>query len=328
MPAQIGAAGGRSSNDVFGVNAPTNGYGKVWFSMYKDLPPLTWLRAFEVSARRLSFTAAAQELNLTQAAVSKHVKALELRLQHQLFIRHPRSLELTKWAEAYLPKVQDALDRLATSTREVFGRPRDEVLTLRCAVSFAVNWLAPRLPRFLSLRPSTRLRILSSVWADPFDAGAFDLDIQYGTGTFADAISHRLTQETITPLCTPAMAQGLRTPDDLAGQCLLHVQGYQEGWGTWLATAKAGRVDPGQGIQTDTSLTAYALACAGAGVAVGRCSLAHPYLASGALVAPFELDVAIEEGFFVLQPIAKSAHRDAAAFVDWLLAEAGQTDRP
>jgi LysR family transcriptional regulator, glycine cleavage system transcriptional activator len=290
--------------------------------MYRDLPPLTWLRAFEVSARLLSFTAAAHELHLTQAAVSKHVKSLEHRLQHALFIRHPRSLEPTKWAEAYLPKVQDALERLASGTREVFGRPQDDVLTIRCAVSFAVNWLSPRLPRFLLGHPAIRLRILSSVWADPFDADAFDLDIQYGTGTFAHAKSHRLTRETILPLCTPDLATRLQTPDDLAGQRLLHVQGYQEGWGTWLAAAGATRVDPGQGIQTDTSLTAYALACEGAGVALGRGSLAEPYRQSRRLVAPFDLEVPITEGFYLLEPATKNPRRDVRPFVDWLVQEA------
>jgi LysR family glycine cleavage system transcriptional activator len=294
--------------------------------MYRDLPPLTWLRAFEVSARLLGFTAAAQELHLTQAAVSKHVRSLELRLQRQLFIRHPRSLELTKWGEAYLPKVQDALQRLATGTREVFGHPQDDVLTIRCAVSFAVNWLAPRLPRFLALHPSTRLRILSSVWADPFDAEAYDLDIQYGTGSFPDAKSHRLTREVITPLCTPDMASRLVRPDDLAEHCLLHVQGYQQGWGTWLAAAKADRVDPGQGIQTDTSLTAYALACEGAGVALGRRSLSGPYRKDGRLVAPFDLEVPISEGFFLLEPATANAQSDIRPFVAWLVNVAGDED--
>ncbi|MES2145050.1 MAG: LysR substrate-binding domain-containing protein [Pseudomonadota bacterium] len=294
--------------------------------MYRDLPPLTWLRAFEVSARRLSFTAAAHELHLTQAAVSKHVKSLELRLQHQLFIRHPRSLELTRWAEAYLPKVQDALDRLAQGTREVFGRPPDEVLTIRCAVSFAVSWLSPRLPRFLAAHPSCRLRILSSVWADPFDAAAFDLDIQYGTGTFPDAKSHRLTQETITPLCASGLAGQLRVPDDLARQRLLHVQGYLDGWATWLAAANAPGVDPGQGVQTDTSLIAYALASAGAGVVLGRRSLAASYRQGGVLVAPFDHEVAIAEGFFLLEPVARATHLDAATFVQWLVEESATTN--
>jgi LysR family transcriptional regulator, glycine cleavage system transcriptional activator len=290
--------------------------------MYRDLPPLTWLRAFEVSARLLSFTAAAHELHLTQAAISKHVKSLEHRLRHQLFIRHPRSLELTKWGEAYLPKVQDSLERLAIGTREVFGRPQDDVLTIRCAVSFAVNWLTPRLPRFLEQHPKVRMRILSSVWADPFDAEAFDLDIQYGTGNFPDANSHRLTHEVITPLCAPGLASGLTSPDDLADHPLLHVQGYQEGWGTWLAAAGATGVDPGQGIQTDTSLTAYALACEGAGIALGRRSLETPYRESGRLVAPFDLTVPISEGFFLLEPLTANPQYDITPFVGWLLAEA------
>ncbi len=293
--------------------------------MYRSLPPLTWLRAFEVSARLLSFTAAAHELNLTQAAVSKHVKSLELRFQRQLFVRHPRSLELTRWGEAYLPKVQDALERLSAGTREVFGRPQDDLLTIRCAVSFAVNWLSPRLPRFLAQFPSHRLRILSSVWADPFDADAFDLDIQYGTGIFPDAKCYRLTREVITPLCTPELASRLRAPDDLADHRLLHVQGYQEGWGSWLAAARATRVDPGQGIQTDTSLTAYALACEGVGVALGRRSLEGPYRANGRLVAPFGLEVPISEGFFLLEPNAPKVPNEITPFVDWLVKEAART---
>lgn len=292
--------------------------------VYRDLPPLTWLRAFEAAARLLSFTAAANELHLTQAAVSKHVKALEARLRQPLFIRHPRSLELTKWAEAYLPKVQDALERLSAGTREVFGRPGGAgVLTIRCAVSFAANWLAPRLPRWTAAHPGAQLRILSSVWADAFDASACDLDIQYGTGDFPDATCRRLTREALSPLCAPELAAALAHPGDLARCNLVHVQGYQDGWGTWLSAAGARGVDPGQGIHTDTSLTAYALAEAGAGVALGRDSMTAPYLASGRLVMPFALSVPVEEGFFVLEPNVANPHPLARRCADWLVAEAG-----
>jgi LysR family glycine cleavage system transcriptional activator len=293
--------------------------------IYRDLPPLTWLRAFEAAARRLSFTAAAQELHLTQAAVSKHVKSLEARLRQPLFIRHPRSLELTRWAEAYLPKVQDALERLSSGTREVFGRPGGaEVLTLHCAVSFAANWLAPRLPQWLAAHPGTPLRILSSVWADPVDATNCDLAIQYGTGVFGDATAHRLTRERLTPLCTPALAARLSHPDDLAGQRLIHVQGYQDGWGTWATAAGAHQIDPGQGIQTDTTVTALALAVAGAGVALGRDSMTAPYLAAGTLVAPFTLSVPVEEGFFLINPKRSTpAHPSAECFAAWAITTAG-----
>lgn len=286
-----------------------------------ELPPLTWLRAFEAAARTMSFTQAAAELHVTQAAISKHVRSLELHLQQALFVRRPRSLELTKSGAAYLPKVQDALDRLAIGTREVFGRRKNRALTLRCAVSFAVNWLSPRLTGFLEANPQVSLRVISSVWNDSFDKDLFDLDIQYGTGDWPGFVSHRLTWETITPLCAPNLA--ISKPDDLARHRLLHVLGYQQGWGIWLNAAGAKGVDPGQGVQLDTSLTALAMAAAGAGVALGRSSLANHDLESGRLIAPFDLAVPIDEAFYLLEPKTSNAHPDAALLVKWLRAEVG-----
>ena len=297
-------------------------------ALRSHLPPLTWLRAFEAAARTLSFTTAAGELNVTQAAVSKHVKSLEQHLRHQLFIRRPRGLELTKSGAAYLPKVQDALDRLAIGTREGFGLRRTESLTLRCAVSFAVNWLAPRLPHFLERHPDTSIRIISSIWTDGFDEAAFDLDIQYGNGSWPGITSHRLTWHRIPPLCTPDLPGRLplASPDDLGRHRLLHVLGYQEGWGTWLKAAGATRVDAGQGLQLDTSLAAFELAAQGAGVALGRTSLAARDRASGRLIAPFELEVPIHEAFHLLEPASGPPHPDAARFVGWLL-EVAEVDR-
>jgi LysR family glycine cleavage system transcriptional activator len=296
--------------------------------MQLDLPPLIWLRAFEAAARHLSFTDAAKELNLTQAAISKHVKSLELSLRHQLFIRHPRSLQLTKTGEAYLPKVRDAFERLAIGTREVFGGRRAKELTVRCAVSFAVNWLAPRLPEFLDRNPDKNIRIISSVWNDAFDTDVFDLDIQYGTGGWSNVRSHRLTWETITPLCAPGLVdkRPLKRPDDLREHRLLHVLGYQEGWGIWLNAAKAKTVDPGQGLQLDTSLTAFEIAAQGGGVALGRLSVANRERRSGRLFAPFDLEVPIDEAFHLLEPLGRDLHPDAALFADWLL-EAAARDR-
>jgi LysR family transcriptional regulator, glycine cleavage system transcriptional activator len=287
--------------------------------MRTELPPLVWLRAFEASARHLSFTDAAQELGLTQAAVSKHIKSLELNLRHQLFIRRTRSLELTQLGEAYVPKVRDAFERLTIGTREVFGGRRTKELTLRCAVSFAVNWLAPRLPQFLDQHPGKNIRIISSVWADAFDADVYDVDIQYGTGDWNGVRSHQLTWETITPLCAPLMAGQIKTPDDLKSQRLLHVLGYQEGWGTWLRAAGARSVNPGQGLQFDTSLTAFEVAAQGGGIALGRRSLAKRERTSGRLVAPFNLEVPINEAFYLLEPVGRNIHPDAASFISWIV---------
>jgi LysR family transcriptional regulator, glycine cleavage system transcriptional activator len=289
-----------------------------------DLPPLLWLRAFEAAARHLSFTDAAIELNLTQAAVSKHVKSLELHLRQPLFIRGARSLQISKTGEAYLPKVRDAFERLSIGTREVFGGQRTQELTLRCAVSFAVDWVAPRLPEFLKRHPGTQIKVISSIWNAEAGPDVYDLDIQYGTGKWRDMQSHRLSWETITPLCTPSMARELRRPDDLQSQRLLHVIGYQEGWGTWLQAAGAKAVDPGQGLKFDTSLMAFALASEGGGVALGRHSLSNSARATGRLVAPFDLSVPIDEAFYLLQPAQNHTHPDASLFVEWITDAAAQ----
>lgn len=292
--------------------------------MFADLPPLTWIRAFEASARTLSFTDAAAELHLTQAAVSKHVKSLELRLNQKLFIRGTRSLELTKSGAAYLPKVQDALGRLASGTREVFGQRRSTALTLRCAVAFSVNWLAPRLPAFLTQHPRLDVRIVTTVWNNAFDTDAFDLDIVYGNGDWPGTISHRLTREALTPLCTPDLINSgqLSSPEDLRNHRLIHVLGYQDGWGVWLNAAGALSVDAGTGIKVDNSLTAMELTAQGLGVALGRTSLKESHCANGRLIAPFDLSVPIDEAFYLLQPMRGNPHEAVSAFVEWIKGEA------
>ena len=299
--------------------------------MNTRLPPLSWLRAFEASARHLSFTNAAQELNLTQAAISKQVKLLEHHLREPLFQRKPRSLVLTKVGAAYLPKVRDAFDRLAAGTQEVFGNRRSGVLTLRAAAGFGVSWLMPRLPRFLARHPKTPVRIVSSIWNEEFDKEVFDLDIRYGQGKWPGFSSDRLTWEFVAPLCAPALLTGpnaLRNPEDLAQHNLLHVLGYEEGWATWLHAAAAGAVNPGQGLQLDTSLLAFELAATGAGVALGRSSMAGKELETGRLIHPFSQQVAVHEAFHLISPTGGAAHPDAAKLRDWLLEEAEAAKDP
>lgn len=290
--------------------------------MAQRLPPLVWLRAFEASARHLSFTNAATELNLTQAAISKQVKLLEHYLREPLFERKPRSLLLTKIGAAYLPKVQDAFDRLGAGTQEVFGNRRSEVLTIRAPVGFSLNWLAARLPGFLAAHPKIALRLVSSVWTEETEGESYDLDIRYGTGKWPGYRADRVSWEHLQPMCPPAIARRLNHPDDLAGERLLHVLGYQEGWATWLAAAGATKVNSGSGIQFDTTPMAFEVAANGGGVAMGRSSMAARELASGRLVCPFALRVAASECFYLVSPEDGMGHPDAAIFRDWLLAEA------
>jgi LysR family glycine cleavage system transcriptional activator len=294
--------------------------------MGHQMPPLPWLRAFEASARHLSFTNAAAELNLTQAAVSKQVKLLEHYLREPLFERLPRSLTLTKAGAAYLPKVNDAFERLSAGTLEVFGGRRMGILSVRAPVGYAITWLAARLPRFMAAHPKTQVRIVSSVWADDYDSETFDLDIRYGFGNWTGFTADRVTWERLIPMCLPQIAARMSCPDDLSKERLLHVLGYQEGWTTWLAAAGASQVDPGSGLWFDTTPMALEVAAHGGGVALGRSSMMERELATGRLVRPFDLELPIDEGFFLVAPDKGARHPDAALFREWLLAESKQEE--
>lgn len=285
------------------------------------LPPPAWLHTFDEAARHLSFTAAAETLNLSQAAVSKQIKLLELHLGEPLFHRLPRSLKLTRAGEAYVPKVRDAFERLTTGTGEVFGRKRGDVLTIRAAIGFAANWLAPRLPDFLALHPKIRLRITSSIWNEA-EASAFDLDIRYGDGNWPGLTSERLTREHLFPVCSPALlasGNSLREPSDLSVHRLIHVLGYRDGWAQWLKAAglpaQSGKPD----LQFDTSLMALEMAALGQGVALGRTSMAEAMLADGRLAKPFGLEVPSGEGFHLITSASAAKMPEAQAFRDWLL---------
>jgi LysR family transcriptional regulator, glycine cleavage system transcriptional activator len=288
----------------------------------RQIPPLPWLRAFEASARHLSFTHAANELGLTQTAVSKQVKNLEQHLRESMFQRGPRSLALTKAGAAYLPKVRDAFDRLAAGTQEVFGRRRGELLTIRASVGFSGYWLGPRLRHFCEAHPGIDLRIISMVWNDDTDMQDADLEIRYGAAEWPEFKTERLTQETLTPVCHPDLVsadRGLKDPDDIRHHTLLHVNGYEDGWASWLKAAKVEDADLGRGLQFDTSILAFEMAASGYGVALGRSSLARQVLKENRLIAPFDLHVPISEGFFVLTPQDKAVHPDAEIFRSWLL---------
>lgn len=286
--------------------------------MLQKLPPLGWLRAFESSARHLSFTRAAAELNLTQAAVSKQVKLLEQFLSEPLFHRKPRSLVLTRVGAAYLPKVRDAFERLVDGTEEVFGPSEGQVLTLRAPVSYAVNWLAPRLSDFFEQHPDVDLRIVSSVWDEELDRERFDLDIRYGLGLWPGHRCQQVTFETLEPVCAPHMIARLQSPQDLMDHKLLHVLGYEDGWGIWFRHMGLDELSAGSGMHFDTSVMAFQVAALGGGVALGRASMLEWELQSGRLVRPFESAVPVAEAFHLLTPEDRKTHPKAGVFAEWL----------
>ncbi|BAU75760.1 LysR substrate-binding domain-containing protein [Metapseudomonas furukawaii] len=289
----------------------------------KALPPLNWLRAFEVSARYLNFTHAAEELHLTQGAVSQQIRQLESHLGVALFKRLPRGLGLTEEGQSYLPVVQDAITRLAVGTNEIFGQHKRRPIKVRGSLSFLHFWLAPRLADFRRAHPQLDIRYISNLWVKELD-GEDDVEIRWGHGQWPGLLSQRLTWDTLFPVCSPELlAQGpLREPRDVARHPLLHVLGYEEGWGYWLQRAGAEDVDYATGPQFDTLVSTLRMAELGQGIALARSSMVEDLLREGRLVELFDCRIEASESFYLVSGSGTELHPDAQAFAIWLVAQA------
>ena len=268
----------------------------------KSLPPLNWLRTFEVSARSLNFTKAAHELHLTQGAVSQQIRLLEGHLGVALFTRLPRGLALTDEGMSYLPVVQDSISRLAAATNELFNQDQRTPVKIRGSLSFFVHWLAPKLTEFHRLYPNIDIRYISSLWVKDSEADD-DFEIRWGNGQWPGYVSQRLSWDSLFPVCSPELIDRLplATTSDLSEHTLLHVLGYEEGWGYWLSMVNDVEVDPSRGMQLDTLLASLRLAELGVGVALARSSMVEDMLADGRLVEPFDLRIPASESFYLVR---------------------------
>ena len=289
----------------------------------KTLPPLNWLRAFEVSARCLNFTHAAEELFLTQGAVSQQIRQLENHLGVALFKRLPRGLGLSEEGQAYLPVVQDAITRLAVGTNEIFGQHKRRPIKVRGSLAFFVHWLAPKLQAFSQVHPHVDIRYISNIWVKELD-GEDDMEIRWGHGQWPGLVSQRLTWDTLFPVCSPGlMAKSpLTVPADVSNHPLLHVLGYEEGWGYWLNMVGAHSVDFSTGMQFDTLISTLRMAELGQGIALARSSMVDEMLRDGRLVEPFTQRIDASESFYLVRDSGAEQHPDAAIFSTWLVEQA------
>ncbi|MCE0464492.1 MULTISPECIES: LysR substrate-binding domain-containing protein [Pseudomonas] len=289
----------------------------------KPLPPLNWLRAFEVSARCLNFTHAAEELCLTQGAVSQQIRQLESHLGVALFKRLPRGLGLTEEGQSYLPVVQDAITRLAVGTNEIFGQRKRRPIKVRGSLAFFVHWLAPKLAEFRQAHPQLDIRYISNIWVKELD-GEDDLEIRWGRGQWPGLVSQRLTWDSLFPVCSPElMARSpLKVPADVAKHSLLHVLGYEEGWGYWLNMVGADNVDSSAGLQFDTLVCTLRMAELGQGIALARSSMVADLLADGRLIEPFSQRIEASESFYLVRGSGTEQHPDAVTFATWLVEQA------
>ncbi|THD81268.1 MAG: transcriptional regulator GcvA [Phenylobacterium sp.] len=283
--------------------------------------PLNALRAFEASARHLSFTRAAAELYVTQAAVSHQVKALEARLGVSLFRRLARGLVLTDEGQALLPAVGDSFDRIGRALQRFQSGAVREVLSVGVVGTFAVRWLLPRLAAFQEAHPLIELRLLTHNNKVDLAAEGLDLAIRFGDGAWHGVRAEQILTAPLTPLCTPRLAARLESPQDLASLPLLRSYRSQE-WPAWFAAVglEAPRLS---GPVFDSLSLMIQAAAMGAGVALGPPSLFGRELHARELVQPFP--VTVEVGSYWLTSLTSRPLTPAMeAFRAWCQAPAFQ----
>jgi LysR family glycine cleavage system transcriptional activator len=297
--------------------------------MPRRLPPLNALKAFEAAARHESFTRAAEELCVTQGAVSHQVKALEAELGLKLFNRERQRLVITQAGRAYLEVVRDALDRIAAGTERLLQRQSAGALTVSTSPNFAAKWLVHRLGRFAEAHPGIDLRVSASLHHVDFAREDVDLAIRHGDGQASGLHVTRLCAEVLTPVCSPKLLagrSGLRKPADLARQTLIHIDDRND-WRKWLDAAGVGDVDLSRGPVLNQASMALDAAVDGQGVALARSALAAWDLIVGRLVRPFELSLPVPYAYWIVCPNATAKLPKIDTFRDWLLAEAAQDER-
>ena len=312
------------------------------------LPPLNSLKAFEAAARHLSVKKAAIELNVTPAAVSHQIRTLEDYLGVQLFHRYNRALELTDVAKAALPKLGEGFDCLAQAVALLRKHQGGGSLTVSAAPSFAARWLMPRLHRFIAAHPeidvhiSARMRRVSvdgkgdmaeratvEAWLADSDVAIF-----YGRGNVPGIQIERLIDLSITPICSPKLLSAehphpLRTPADLKHHLLLHddtgeLYDNDAFWGVWLNAAGVTDVDANKGPHFSHAVLAFEAAIDAVGVLASMPVLAAEDIASGKLVAPFDLVVKLPDGYYMACGERADERPAVAAFRGWLRDEAAR----
>ncbi|UIN20188.1 LysR family transcriptional regulator [Herbaspirillum frisingense] len=277
--------------------------------------PLNALRAFEMSARHLSFTRAAEQLSVTQTAVSMQVKNLEQRLGVALFRRLPRGLALTDEGQALLPVVAQSFGRIADVLGQFEHGRRREVLTVGVVGTFAVGWLMPRLREFQQNHPFVDLRLLTNNNRVDLAGEGLDYAIRFGDGAWHGTEAERLFEAPLAPMCAPALAAQLRSPADLASQTLLRSYRSDE-WNQWFAAAGA-PCPPLRGFVFDSSLALAEAAAQQAGVALLPVLMFERELRQGRLVCPFETGI-VTGAYWLTRLKSRPQGTAMTAFRDWL----------
>ena len=300
--------------------------------MTRRIYPLNSLRAFEASARHLSFVKAAEELCVTPAAISHQVKKLEEYLGTLLFRRLPHELLLEERGKILMSELREVFLRLDKTMERAIARDSRSTLTISADPMFAVKLLVPWLYKFNALYPDINVRISSSFGKIDFQRDDFDAAILFGQGKYPGLKVVKLFEESVTPMCNPLSLEGrsyapLQNLEDLSNHVLLHDDSLSKfdsaspDWALWLKSAGAEYVDTSQGPHFNQPDHALQAAIDGAGVVLGWRCLAANDIAAGRLEEPFELALPLGLAFHLVYPEAYSDRPELTTFRDWLMEE-------
>ncbi|WED27343.1 transcriptional regulator GcvA [Vibrio sp. DW001] len=292
--------------------------------MSRRLPPLNSLKVFEAAARHLSFTRAAEELFVTQAAVSHQIKSIEEFLGLKLFRRRNRSLLLTEEGQSYFLDIKDIFSAIAEATDKVLERSEKGALTISLPPSFAIQWLVPRLADFNQQEPDIDVRIKAVDSDDNFLTDDVDVAIYYGRGSWPGLRIDKLYQEYLIPLCSPSLlmsTKSLTGLTDLKNHTLLHDTSRKE-WKQFVRNNAIEGVNVNHGPIFSHSTMVLQAAIHGQGVALGNNVLAQPELDAGRLVSPFDEVLLSKNAFYVVCHESQADTGRIATFRDWMIAKA------
>ena len=297
--------------------------------MLRRLPPLNAIRSFEAAARHESFTRAAEELCVTQGAVSHQVKALEDQLGIKLFNRERQRLVITEAGREYLGVIRDALDRIALGTDRLVRRQSSGAITISTSPDFAAKWLVHRLSRFTEAHPEIDLRVSAAMHHVDFTREDVDLAVRHGDGQWSGLDATRLASEQLYAVCSPRLMQGsdrISAPADLLRFPLLHLDDRSD-WSRWFDVVGMPGIELPHGPILNHASMLIDAAVDGQGIALARTTLAAWDLINGRLVQPFPVTLPISKMFWIVCPKATSALPKIKAAREWLLAEAADDAR-
>jgi LysR family glycine cleavage system transcriptional activator len=296
--------------------------------MARRLPPLNGLKAFEAAARSESFTRAAEELNVTQGAVSHQVKALEDVLGLKLFHRERQRLILTEAGRDYLTVIRDALDQIAVGTERLLKRSESGVLTVNTSPDFAAKWLVNRLSRFAEKYPEVDLRVSATTHYVDFARDDVDVAIRHGDGNWPGLDVQRLYSERLFPVCSPklvARRNRITKAVDLLRFPLLRLEDAKN-W-TRLFEAAGVKVTVGPGPVLNRASMLIDAAIDGQGIALARTALAAWDLINGRLVRPIDVSFRMANTYWIVCPRVVSKIPKIATFRSWVFAEVAEDTR-